>query len=101
MKKFYILLGYFFIIIFIGTFVIYQSYKSNNYEQLKIKNKFVEITQLPDLSLSTEAPFIRHRSLANINSVFFAGPETGVLFPSDFVYQPSKCTNNTVCKIKR
>ncbi|WP_200762506.1 hypothetical protein [Nitrosophilus alvini] len=53
---------------------------------LKIKEKSVATISLPDLALSTEAHFIRHRSLADLFEIFGIDPELHPYFPSDFVY---------------
>ena len=41
-----------------------------------------------DTALSTEAAFIRHRSLADLADVFGQGPGLLPYFPSDYVYAP-------------
>ena len=43
---------------------------------------------LPDLGLSTEALFIRHRSHSVLSDAFGLGPSLFPFFPSDFTYAP-------------
>ena len=44
--------------------------KSMSSEALSKKKIFVSSTGLPDLSLSTEAQYIRHRSISNVFSIY-------------------------------
>ena len=46
----------------------------------------VTLTGLPDLALSTEARFIRHRSLSGIDAILNEGGSLSEYFPSGFVY---------------
>jgi hypothetical protein len=65
----------------------------------KIKEDFVHLSGLPDLAVSNEAHFIRHRSYADTFSLFANSPELLEYFPSTFVYNhpntnnPSKITH--------
>ena len=55
--------------------------------RINVKRQAVELIQLPDLALTTEATWLRHRSLATPFSIF---PEDGTLldyYPASFVYQ--------------
>ncbi len=103
MKKFYIMIAYMFFIVLITFFIIRYSYNKNNLtvENIIIKNKFTEITGFSDLSFVNEADYIRHGSVSYINSVFFAGPDTGEIFSSGFMFQPSKSLSITNCDIKK
>ncbi|WP_373070190.1 hypothetical protein [Sulfurimonas sp.] len=59
-------------------------------DQIKLKKEFVSLIQLPDLAISTEATFIRHRSLSTTFDIY---KDDGVLreyFPSSFVIMNSK-----------
>lgn len=53
---------------------------------LEKKGLFISFVGLPDLSLVTEARYVRHRSLSDIASFFGDGPELLEYFPSTFVY---------------
>lgn len=76
----------FFLSLFI-VLAIQTSYLSlSSYSKSTIENKqsFVKLTGLPDLALSTEASFIRHRSMINSFDIFRDGPEHLEYFPSTF-----------------
>ena len=45
-------------------------YKSMSDEALSKKMEFVAKTGLPDLALSSETPYIRHRTLSNVFSIY-------------------------------
>jgi hypothetical protein len=67
--------------------------KSLSAKQIKLKKDFVLLTQLPDLAISTEATYIRHRSLATTFDIY---KDDGVLreyFVSSFVIMKSKISN--------
>jgi hypothetical protein len=67
--------------------------KSLSQKQIKLKQDFVSLTQLPDLAISTEATYIRHRSLATTFDIY---KDDGVLreyFVSSFVIMNSKVSN--------
>jgi len=73
----------------IGELVYFSSSKSMTLKELKIKKDFVQIVKLPDLSIATEARFIRFRSLADVYSPFNEGPEILDYFPATFTYYPA------------
>ena len=79
------------------TELFYFNYQSKNIDTIIIqKQKAVAIIGLPDLALSTEAVWLRHRSISNVFSVF---PEDGSLldyYPSSFVYNTETINNNTL-----
>ncbi|MBZ4643941.1 MAG: hypothetical protein PWQ25_384 [Deferribacteres bacterium] len=49
----------------------------------------VKLIGLPDISLVTEARFIRHRSLSDTYSIFDYSSESREVFPMSFVYDIS------------
>ncbi|NPA03370.1 MAG: hypothetical protein GXO61_00750 [Epsilonproteobacteria bacterium] len=55
---------------------------------LQPKKRAVALITLPDLAISTEAHFIRHRTLSTLFDVFGISPSLPPYFPSDFVYAP-------------
>ncbi len=73
-------------IIAISIFV-YLSEKRE--DVLEVMRRDVRLVGLTDVSLVTEARFIRHRSLSDIYSVFDFSPEAREVFPFSFVYNPS------------
>jgi len=87
-KSFY-LLTLFLVFTLIGELVYFSSSKSMTSKELKIKNSFVQIVKLPDLSIATEARFIRFRSLTDVYSSFNEGPEILDYFPATFTYYPA------------
>jgi len=56
------------------------------------KLQAVRLITLPDIALSTEAHFIRHRSMTELYEIFGLGPSLLPYFPSDFVYAPAPYT---------
>ena len=67
--------------------------------QLDEKKAFLKVTALPDLAISTEAMFIRHRTLSDTFSVLKESPELREYFPSTFTYSHSHILNNTPSKV--
>jgi hypothetical protein len=72
-----------FLILFISLFItiIYLKSKDNHFEK---KYQLTKSVGLPDLSISTEANFIRHRSLATIFDIYKDDADIRVYFPSSF-----------------
>jgi len=89
------------VIVFTIVELFYFDYKSNNIETLIVqKQKAVSIIGLPDLSLATEAVWLRHRSIGNVFSVF---PEDGSLldyYPASFVYNTGAINNSPSLTVK-
>lgn len=76
-----------------------SSFKSLSTKDIEDKNILVSSLGLPDLAISTEAMYIRHRSLSDTFSIFKEGPELIEYFPTTFVYSHSHILNNTPAKI--
>ncbi len=83
LKYLYIFLA---ILLFVGAWEIF--YLKNLKIDLAQKRDVVKALTMPDLSISTEAHFIRHRSITDLCEVFGLGPSLLPYFPSDFVYAP-------------
>lgn len=86
-------------ILFISITVYLNVFKSMSDTQYKNKNQFVQLTTLPDLALSTQSSYIRHRSLADVFSVY---PNDGVLREYDitsFTYSLSRINYNISAKV--
>ena len=86
--------------IFIVLFVIFgvQTYildttKSMSKEVLSKKLTFLELTQLPDLSISTEATYIRHRSMATLGDIYKDDASLREYFPSTYAISHSHTIN--------
>ncbi|MCK5293147.1 MAG: hypothetical protein KAJ49_00735 [Arcobacteraceae bacterium] len=87
-----------FLIALVGFITIEILYINNikylSKQDLEIKSNLVSIVGLPDLSISTEAMYIRHRTLSSSFEIFKDDPELLTYFPSTFVISPSNFNNN-------
>ena len=70
-----------------------QSVKSMNTDMLNSKQTFVKLTGLPDLAISTEATYIRHRSMSDVFSIYKDDGSLREYFPSTFIYTHSHIIN--------
>ena len=80
----------------IGLFFIeavYLNSKSIDSDMLNSKKMFVKLAGLPDLAISTEASFIRHRTLSNIFSIYKDDGTLREYFPSTYTYTHSHIIN--------
>ncbi|MDY0117436.1 MAG: hypothetical protein RBR59_07670 [Sulfurimonadaceae bacterium] len=65
--------------------LFYVSFAKSTTKEAKSKKElFVSLTTLPDLALSNEATFIRHRSVSDFFSLFKDDPTLREYFPSSF-----------------
>lgn len=87
-KKFFFFLSTL-IIFFIGELLYLQIFHSIDPEAKKQKRAFVTLVGLPDLAISTEADYIRHRSLSTYFSLFKEGPLMREYYRTTYLYQPS------------
>jgi hypothetical protein len=76
--------------------VLFLSLKSKNISQKQI---FVKYIGLPDLSISTEAKYIRHRSLSSTYSIYNIDANLREFSPLTFVYAHSNISNHQHSKI--
>lgn len=76
-----------------------SNFKSLSKKDIEDKNILVSSLGLPDLAISNEAMYIRHRTLSDTFSIFKEGPELKEYFPTTFVYSHSHILNNTPAKI--
>ncbi len=88
------------IYIFIGlsTFLLIsllylQSTKAMSEEAKEHKQALVQVAGLPDLAIATETTSVRHRSLADLFSIYRDDPDLREYFPSTFVYSHSHIIN--------
>jgi len=77
------------------TIYLYNT-KSTSEQTLDKKLTFLKYSTLPDLAISTEASYIRHRSLTNIFSIYKDDGNLREYFPSTFTYSHSHIMNNTL-----
>jgi hypothetical protein len=84
MKKKNIILSLFIFsfLLLAGQMIYLNSLDDPTVEKKRIE--FVSIIGLPDLAISTEASFTRHRTLADTYNLFSDGPEHLEYFPSTF-----------------
>ncbi len=70
-----------------------QSTKSISNSAKTQKEYFVQIAGLPDLAIVTETTAVRHRSLADLFSIYRDDPDLREYFPSTFTYSHSHIIN--------
>ncbi len=63
--------------------------KSMDENVLRSKKEFVKAVQLPDLCISTEASYIRHRSLSDFFSIYRDDGALREYFASTYVFSAS------------
>ncbi len=82
--KLFFISSFLFICLFITTIVYIDTTKRVDQDILDKKDLFISLVLLPDLAISTEAPYIRHRSLVTAWDIFTDGPEHIEYFASTF-----------------
>lgn len=70
--------------------LFYLNLTSEDEKVVATKNEFVKITLLPDLALSNEASFVRHRSLSDFFSSHKDDGSLREYFASTYIYSESK-----------
>jgi len=94
---FYIISGLIGLVISLSIYLF--NTKSMTTNILNQKLTFVKMTGLPDLAIATEASYTRHRSLADIFSIYKDDGNLREYFPTAFVYNHSTLLNNTPSRI--
>jgi len=69
------------LITFLFLTILYLSSTTKSYDK---KIKLISAVSLPDLAISTEANYIRHRSLSTMFDIYKDDPDIRVYFPSTF-----------------
>ena len=87
-----------YIFIIIGTLLVIELFylqytQTISKKQKTDKNHFVQLTNLPDLAIVTETTSVRHRSLAELFSIYRDDPDLREYFPSTFTYSHSHIIN--------
>lgn len=78
------------LLIFFTIEILYIfSSKSLDEERLEKRKEFVSIIALPDLAISTEATFIRHRSMSDLFSIYKDDGSLREYFVSTYTYSHS------------
>ena len=71
LKSKYLFFIFIAILILLGSELFYLQYtKTLTQDTLEKKKLFVSICGLPDLAISTEATYIRHRTLTNVFAIY-------------------------------
>ncbi len=96
-KTFYIFVSVSFVTLFLVSQVVYLELKSDAKDK---KALFVKIVSLPDLAISSETHFVRHRSLSDLFSIFSNSPTLSEYFPSTFVYNYSQIQRRIPSRIE-
>jgi len=77
-------------VISFGIEIIYLSQTKEITPKQKLKKEqFVRLSGLPDLAIVTENFAVRHRTLADLFSIYGDDPTLREYFPSSFVYSNS------------
>ncbi len=89
-------LSYIFLVLF--TLILVEtlylvSVKSMSSDLLKKKIAFVELVGLPDLAISTEATYVRHRSVSDMFSIYKDDGTLREYFPSTYAISHSHTMN--------
>ncbi len=85
----------FLLILGFGFEIFYIKTKYNITPQSYIdKNIYVKNIALPDVTISTEAMYVRYRSLTSVFDIFKDDPTIYTYFPSTFAIAPSSLQTN-------
>lgn len=96
---FFLFLTLFLVLIAEGLYL--SIFKSMSDAQRIKKINFVKLSTLPDLAISTEATYIRHRSLANLFSIYKDDGSLREYFPSTYAISHSHIINPHAKKTDR
>lgn len=84
-----------------GAEILYlNSNKTMDSEMLLKKSSFVELSGLPDLAISTEATYVRHRSLSVLGDIYKDDGSLREYFPSTYAISHSHTINKNQTEIK-
>lgn len=87
-KSTFTLYSLLFIVTLLSFEVLYlYKTKSLDEDSLRLKREFVSTLLLPDLAISTEASYIRHRSLSDFFSIYRDDASLREYFASTYVYK--------------
>lgn len=70
--------------------------KSMNRDSREAKLQFIRLSGLPDLAISTEATYVRHRSMSDLFSIYKDDGSLREYFPSTFAYSHSHTINREI-----
>ena len=86
-------------ILFISITLYLNTYKSMSMMQYNNKNQYVKLTSLPDLALSTQSSYIRHRSLTDVFSIYQYDGALSEYDITSFTYSLSKINYSISSKV--
>ncbi len=89
------------LIVVLAESLYLNTFKSMSDAVLLKKINFVKLSTLPDLAISTEASYVRHRSLSNIFSIYKDDGSLREYFPSTFAISHSHIINPYSTKIDK
>ena len=87
------------LLLLISQIIYLYTNKSLTKDNIEKKDILLKVVGLPDLAISNEAMYIRHRTLSDIFSLFKESPELREYFPTTYVYSHSHILNNTPSKV--
>ena len=98
-KSFYLLsLFTFMISVFCAEVVYLSTQKAMTQKVLEKKKAFVALAGLPDLAISTEATYVRHRTLSDLFSIYKDDGTLREYFPSTYAVSHSHIINKQQTK---
>jgi len=81
----------------VSLFIVESIYlsisKTTSQDVQNKREKFVQLSSLPDLAISTEASYIRHRSMVDIFAIYKDDGSLREYFPSTYTYSHSHTIN--------
>jgi len=93
-KTFYLGCVFIFLSVFAFAELVYlKSTKSMTEDMRDKKNVFVSLVKLPDLAISTEATYVRHRSISDMFCIYKDDPTLREYFVSTYAISHSKLIN--------
>jgi hypothetical protein len=93
-KTIYLFYAYLFMIsLILVEFIYLNANKTATQKKQDQKSKFVSLVGLSDLAISTEATFIRHRSISDLFSIYRDDPTLREYFTSSYTISNSGIIN--------
>lgn len=98
-SRMFIFISFLTLLVMACEYFYIQTTRTLTQQSLEKKALFTASVGLTDLSLVTEARYVRHRSLSDVFSFFGDGPELMEYFPSTFVYHHSPIFKSSATQI--
>jgi hypothetical protein len=90
-RLFYILLSLLSFLLIEALYI--KESKMVSFEVQNQRTNFVFLSGLPDLAISTEATYVRHRSMSDVFAIYKDDGSLREYFPSTYVYSHSHIIN--------